>query len=337
MPIPGQPPPSPALAAALEQFAAGQVEEGEQFLYDAARSTKAEYGSGSHPLARAYADLARYHYLTGEFKKAAAEFKHASGNPLPTDKGERADRLSFMFGFAATLDAVGKQDEAVKVFRQCLAFARSLYGPAAAEHALALLPLAAALLKTPGTEFEASQLADEAHDTLWKLGDARVVEVVPVRAEAIKAAGRADNPLAEFADLPDELAAQVASKVIAHRGEPVRTRAVLADLLKFVDRKFGDGHPAVADTLAAIACHEGSLGFRGDVKLRTTVTRRAVWSYAVRRASPDLLANLEVGFEADGTVHLGAHLSRYAGEDETNQLEDVLAAAVEDLWTRAKS
>jgi tetratricopeptide (TPR) repeat protein len=335
MPIPGQPPPSPALAAALEQFAAGRVEEGEQALYDAARATKAEYGSGSHPLARAYADLARYHFRTGEFKKAAAEFKHASGNPMPTDKAERADRLSFMYGFAATLAAVDKHDDAVKVFRKCLAFAMSLYGSGTPDHVLALVPLAGALLKTEA-EFEASQLADEAYDALWKVGDKRVVDVVATRAEAIKASGRADNPFADLADLPDELAAKVVANVIAFRGELSRRRAVLAELLAFADKKFGDGHPAVADTLAAVARHEESLGFRGDLKLRTTATRRAVWSFAVRRVSADLLANLEVGFEADGVVHVGAHLSRYADEDETNKLEDVLAAAVEDFCTRGK-
>ena len=335
MPIPGQPPPSPALAAALEQFAAGQVEEGEQALYDAARRTKAEHGSGSHPLARAYADLARYHFRTGEFKKAAAEFKHATGNPMPKDKGERADRLSFMYGFGAVLAAVGKHDEAVTVFRKCLAFAMSLYGPGTPDHVLALVPQAAELLKT-NAEFEAMQLADEAYDALWKMGNPRVVEVVPTRAEAMKAAGRADSPFADLTDLPDDLAAQVVTAVVSYQGDPARRRAVLADLLKFADRKFGDGHPAVADTLAAVARHEASLGFRGDAKLRTTVTRRAVWSFAVRRVAADLLANLEVGFEPDGAVHVGAHLSRYADEDETNRLEDVLAEAVEDLWTRGK-
>lgn len=335
MPIPGQPPPSPTLAAALEQFAAGQVDDGEKALYDAARTTKAEYGSGSHPLARAYADLARYHFRTGEFKKAAAEFKHAAGNPMPSDKGERADRLSFMFGFGATLAAVGRHDEAAKVFRQCLAFAMSLYGPGTPDHVLALVPLADTLLKTEA-EFEAGQLADEAYDALWKVGDSRVVQVVATRAEAMKAAGRADNPFADLTDLPDDLAATVVGNVLAYPGDPTRRRPILAELLKFADRKFGDGHPAVADTLAAVARHEEALGFRGDAKLRGTATRRAVWSFAVRRMSADLLANLEVAFEPGGVVHLGAHLSRYAGEDETTQLEDVLAAAVEDMCTRGK-
>lgn len=329
MPIPGQPPPSPALAAALA------AADGEKALYDAARSTKAEYGSGSHPLALAYADLARFHFRAGEFKKAAAEFKHASANPMPADPAGRADRLAFMFGFAASLDAMNMRDEATKVFRQCVAFAKSLHGPTSPDYAVTLAPLAANLL-TSGTEFEAAQVAEEAYDILWKLGDARVTGVVPLRAEAMKAAGRAESPFADLADLPDELAAQVVANVIAHTGDPIRVRLVLNDLLKFVDKKFGDGHEATADTLAAVARHETALGDRADVKLRTTATRRAVWSFAVRRVSADLLANLEVGFEPDGAVHLGAHLSRYAGEDETAQLEDVLAAAVEDLWARAK-
>ena len=332
MPIPGQPPPSPALAAAL---AAGNPDDGEKSLYDTARATKAEYGSGLHPLALAYADLARFHFHAGEFKKAAAEFKHAAGNAMPSDPQGRADRLAFMFGFAESLAAMNLRDEATKVFRQCAVFAKSLHGPTAPEYALALAPLAAHLLASD-FEFEAAQVADEAYDVLWKLGDARVSAVVPVRAEAMKAAGRGDSPFADLADLPDDLAAQVVANVIAHSGDPIRRRLVFNDLLKFADKKFGDGHPATADALAAIARHEAALGDRADLKLRTTATRRAVWSFAVRRVSADLLANLDVQFEPDGGVHLGAYLSRYAGDDESAKLEDVLAAAVEDLWTRAK-
>ena len=40
--------------------------------------------------------------------------------------------------------------------------------------------------------------------------------------------------------------------------------------------------------------------------------------------------------EADGMVHLGAHLSRQADDAEVAELETVLAQAVEDLYTRGK-
>jgi hypothetical protein len=221
------------------------------------------------------------------------------------------------------------------VFRQCVAFARNLHGVGTPAFAVTLPPLAAALLRQNQTA-EATQLANEAYEALWKLGDPRVAAAVPVRAEAMKAAGRPQSAFADLAGLPDDLAAAVVAGVTAHEGDPVRVRQVLADLLAFADRKFGAGHPAVADVLAAIARHEAAQGEAADAGLRATATRRAVWSFAARKLPSDLLANLEVGFEPDGTVHLGAHLSRAAGEAEVAELENVLALAVEDLYTRGK-
>ena len=119
------------------------------------------------------------------------------------------------------------------------------------------------------------------------------------------------------------------------RGDAARVRQVLADLLRFVDKRFGDGHAATADTLAAIAHHEAALGEKGDPKVRASAARRAVWSFAVRRVPSGLLANLEVGFENGGAIHLVPHLSRDPAPDELARLEAVLTQAVDDLYERS--
>lgn len=337
MSLPGQPPPSPALQKALGLLALGRHGEAEQVVRDAALNAKAQFGSGSHELARGYGDLARVHHRLGDVKRAAAEFKHACECPLPPDTAGRHDRLALMFGFAACLERLGKLAEAEKVYRQCVAFARNLTGPASPGYAASLEPLASLLLAA-GQPAEAAQLMDECYAALWNLGDRQITAVIPTRAEALKAVGRPDNAFADIADLPDDLIAETAANVIGRsgRGDGVRVRLVLADLLKFLDKKYGDGHPTTADTVAAVAHHEARLGPAGDPKVRARATRRAVWSFATRRVPDGLLDNLEVGFEEGGTVHLVPVLLRDPSPDEAAILEAVLTQAVDDLYARSK-
>src|SRR5205085_99177 len=103
--------------------------------------------------------------------------------------------------------------------------------------------------------------------------------------EALKAAGRSDNPFTDLAELPDDLVAKTVAAVIARSpaGDPGRVRAVLADLLAFADKKYGDGHAVTSDVLAAVAHHESRQGNRADPTVRHKAVRRSVWSFAVRR------------------------------------------------------
>jgi hypothetical protein len=104
-------------------------------------------------------------------------------------------------------------------------------------------------------------------------------------------------------------------------GDPGRVRAVLADLLTFADKKYGDGHAVTCDVLAAVAHHEARQGDRADA--------------TVRRAPAGLLANLEIGFEPDGALHLVPHLTREPNANEAAQIESVLTQAVDDLYARS--
>src|SRR5207249_2974290 len=139
--LPGQPPPGPTLDHALRLLAAGKPDEAEAVLKSTAVSVKALHGSGSHPLALAYADIARLHAAAGDPARAADAFRHICDYPMPDTPADRADRLAFMFGFGGCAAAAGRADEAEKVFRQCIAFARNLHGPAAPGYAVAIEPL----------------------------------------------------------------------------------------------------------------------------------------------------------------------------------------------------
>lgn len=326
--------PSAALREALQLFAQGQTGEAEMVVKKAAMGAKAKHGSGSHPLAMAYADIARLHLRMGEFAKAAVEFQHASKGAMPPDAPSRRDRLGFMYGYAEALVGLTKFDDAEKVLRQCVAFARSLHGPGSA--AAAAAPLADVLLKA-GKAAEAMKVAQETYDALWSLGDPLITAVIPVRAEALKAAGRADNPFTDLADLPDNLVSETVAGVIARSptGDPGRVRAVLADLLAFADRKYGDGHAVTCDALAAVAHHEARQGDRADATVRRTAVRRSLWSFAVRRVPGGLLSNLEIGFEPDGALHLVPHLAREPDAAEAAEIERVLTQAVDDLYARS--
>lgn len=328
--------PSAALKEALQLLAQGKSGEAEMVVKRAAMHAKAKHGSGSHPLACAYADLGRLHLRMGEFAKAAVEFQHASKSALPPDAAGRRDRLGFMYGFADALLGLTRFDEAEKVLRQCEVFARNIHGAASAAAVAAKAPLADGLLRA-GKVADAMKVAQECYDELWRLGDPLITAAIPVRAEALKAAGRADGPFADLGDLPDELVTATVSAVIARSpaGDPARVRAVLADLLAFADGKYGDGHPLTCDALAAVAHHEARQGARADAAVRRTAVRRSIWSFAVRRVSDGLLANLEIGFEPDGTLHLVPHLAREPKPDEAVQLERVLAQAVDDLYARS--
>jgi tetratricopeptide (TPR) repeat protein len=328
--------PSAALREALQLLAQGKSGEAEMVVKKAAMNAKAKHGSGSHPLARAYADIARLHLRMGEFGKAAVEFQHACKAQLPSDKPARNDRLGFMYGFAEALFGLSRFDEAEKTLRQCEVFAKNVHGAASARAAVAKAPLADALLKL-GKSAEAMKLVQECYDELWRLGDPLITAVIPVRAEVLKAAKRPDNPFSDLGDLPDELVNSTVSAVIgrAPTGDPSRVRAVLADLLAFADKKYGDGHTVTSDVLAAIAHHEARQGARADATLRRTAVRRSVWSYVVRRMPGGLLANLEIGFEPDGTIHLVPHLSREPKANEAAELESALTQAVDDLYSRS--
>jgi hypothetical protein len=331
----GQPPDSAALADARRLLEQGQEAEADVIVTKAAKLAKGQSGSGSHPLSRAYADMARLHYLAGDFKRAATEFRHAADAPMPSEPAQRADRLSFIFGYAACLQSMDRHDEAEKVLRQCAEFAKNLFGPDAAGYANSLEPLIDHHLKH-GSADDAVTFAEAAYEILWKHGDAGIARAAAVRAEAFKAVNRPGDPFADLADLPDELAAETVNHVLNRRvaAEPVRMRAVLADAMRFAAGHFGDGHPAMADVLAAVVKHENELGPYADIKHRAAAARRAVWAFAIARAPEGVLENIEVGFEDDGTFHIVPRLSREPDAAESVQLELVLTQAIDDLYSR---
>jgi hypothetical protein len=337
MTLVGQPTPSPTLQKALELLAQNKDADAESAVRKAAVDAKSRHGSGSHPLALAYADMARLHLRLGDAERAAKEFQHAatSGGPMPDDAQLRRDRLSFLFGYAAALGELGKLPEAEKIAKQCVGLARTLDGAQSALAWVALVPLADVLLKSGKTD-EAAKLADNAYDALWKLGDPLFPAAVGTRAEALKAAGRADNPFADLEHLPDDMVNAAIANTLARagKGDAGRVRAVLADLLTFVEKKFGDGHTITCDALAAVAHHEAAVGDKADERVRRTAVRRSVWSFAVRRVPGGLLANLEVGFEPGGGIHIAPHLTRELTPDESAQVETVLNQAVDDLYSR---
>lgn len=334
MTLVGQPPSSPALKQALQLLAEGKGNEGEAVVKKAALQAKAQHGSGSHPLAQAYADMARYHLRSGETERAAQEFQHASKGPMPTDKELRQDRLAFMLGFGTALEDLGRFEEAEKVFRQCLAFARNLNGGQSATAAVVLVPLAEVLMRS-GKTAEGAKLAIEAYDSLWKLGDAAITFAVGARAEGLKAGNRADSPFADLAELPDEMVSAAVASVTARagKGDVGRMRAVLSDLVSFLEKKYGDGHALICDALAAVVRHEAAAGDKADDRVRRGAVRKSVWSFVVRRMPGGLMANLEVAFE-HGTIHLAPHLSRDPSPAEAAQLETILTQAVDDLYAR---
>src|SRR5262249_21668406 len=151
MTLVGQPQPSAALQKGYQLLAEGKTAEAEEVVKKAALEAKKQHGSGSHPLALAYGDLARIHLRLGETERAAKEFQHAGNGPMPADPQERRDRLAFMFGFGAALGELGRLAESEKVLRQCLAFARNMDGPRSATACVALVPLADVLLKAGKT------------------------------------------------------------------------------------------------------------------------------------------------------------------------------------------
>src|SRR5215212_8468504 len=101
MTLVGQPRPSAPLEKGIALLREGNSAEAEATVKKAALNAKAQHGSGSHPLAMAYADLARLHFRMGDYDRAAQEFQHAAKGPVPADPQHRQDRLAFLLGFGA--------------------------------------------------------------------------------------------------------------------------------------------------------------------------------------------------------------------------------------------
>ena len=173
------------------------------------------------------------------------------------------------------------------------------------------MPLADVLLRS-GKTAEGVKLALETYDALWALGDPFITFAVGTRAEALKAGGKPTNPFTDLAGLPDEMVAAAVANTVARagKGDTGRIRAVLTDLLAFVEKKFGDGHALTCDVLAAVAHHEAAAGATADERAYRTAVRRSVWTFVATRVPHGLLANLEVGVEPEGAIHLAPHLAR---------------------------
>lgn len=335
MTLVGQPPPSAVLWNALELLARGEEEAAEAAVKQAALEAKKRNGSGSQPLALAYADLGRLHLRMGAAERAAREFQHAANSPAMADPQHARDRLAMQLGFGVSLGALGRFAEAETILRQCLAQARKLDGAHSALAAVALVPLAELQLKM-GRTVEAAKLADGAYDALWNLGDPLFASTVGTHAEVHKAQGRTENPFTDLANLPESMIADAVANALARagHGDIGRVRALLADMLAFVDQKFGDGHTLTYDALAAIAHHESAAGKEADEKVKKSAVRRFLWSRAVRQVPGGLLTNLEIGFEPGGVIHLAPHLARDSTAEEIEQLEATLKEALDDLQAR---
>ncbi len=337
MTLVGQPPPSPALQHGFELVAQGKTVEAEDLLRAAAKKIKAQHGSGSHPLALAYGELGRLYLRMGKAQKAARAFEHAAKSFTPSDPQQQRDLLALRCGLGAALGKLGWYPEAIPLLRQCVTDARKLAGETSALAMVAQVPLADVLLKSGATD-EAAVLAHQAYDALWRLGDPLFTATVGTRAEILKAMGEAGNPFVELDELPEEYISSAITNALSRmgQGDPEQVRAMLADLLQFVEGKYGDGHPLTCDAIAAVAHHERTMGAAGDETVRRKAVRRSIWSFAVRRLPDDLLANLDVAFEPDGDIRVTPQLARQPDETEAAQLDTVLREAVADLASRPR-
>ncbi len=335
MTLPGQPLPSPALTAALHLFKAGMPAEAETVVVKAAREAKRDHGSGSHPLALAYADMARFHFTAGEVKRAGTEFQHAIKYPAPAGAAVKKDRLAFLFGYGGCLAALGRTADAEKVFRKCVLTARDVFGAGSAGAAAAVVPLAELFLATDHPA-DAARLLDGAAPALLGHRDPLAPLASALKAEANRLLNRPGDPFADLARVADETVRAAGAAAIARAAADPhpRRRPVLNDLAAFTARRFGDGHASAVDALAAVVRHEAALG-AVDSPARAAAVRRAVWAFAARRPEGVALENVEVGFDPDGTVHLAPHLTRAPAAAELAAVEAVLVAAVDDLFVRA--
>ena len=335
MPLPCQPPASPPLVAALHLLKAGMPEEAETVVVKAAREAKRDHGSGSHPLACAYADMARFHHAAGELKRAGTEFQHAIKYPAPADPAAKKDRLAFLFGYGGCLADLGRTADAEKVFRQCVLNARAVYGAGSAAAAAAVVPLAELFLRTDHPA-DAAKLLDPAAPALLAHRDPAGPLAAALKAEAHRLLNRPGEPFPDLDRVPEEEAVAAVRAALARAAaEPhPRRRPVLDDLVKFASRRLGHGHPAAADALAGVVRHEAAVGGAAS-PTRAAAVQRAVWGYAARRPEGVVLDDVRVGFDPDGTVHLAPHLTKAPTPAELAAVEAVLVAAVDDLFARA--
>jgi tetratricopeptide (TPR) repeat protein len=269
---------SPAMQQAIELIRQGKNADAEELLRRSLRLAEERAGPGSHACAVAHNDLGTLLSFLGDPKRACSHYRQACAGPLPTETQALRDRLTHLLNLAATLETLGDLNDAEAAYRQGVAGRARFYGREHPGHAFGQEPLAALLLHK-GRHQEALNLLEEVVDNFRHNGHPRIATALALRAEALKAVGSTRPPFAGLDALPEELIVEMAGKVQERRSiDPVRSRAVLADLLPLIEQRFGPDHAHTRNVLTTIANHEAEQGEDCNHDVRLDATRKVLAS-----------------------------------------------------------
>lgn len=273
----GPTPPAPAaeefdlFARCTELVQAGRTLEAESLADRAVRRAPA----GSHRRADALNTLGNVRLAIGQVHTAVSALREACEGPLPTDREERKERLTYLSNLALALRRADRLDEAEEASRRGLALREDHYGRDHAGYAFGLEPLADLLLARGRLE-EAGTAAEETVSNLWKNGHARIAGALALRA-AVRARLGIEPLWEDMEGLPVELLEQTAREAIDRSAHADGSYdAALESLADVLERTLGPAHSLVTQVLAARANAEARRNQSGCSDARLAVIRRAL-------------------------------------------------------------
>jgi tetratricopeptide (TPR) repeat protein len=268
---------SPALEKALTLIQAGDEKAAEETVIQAVRDADAAHGKGSPELAGAYNDLGSVLMQLGRYGAAAEAFRGACDGPIPAADPARSDRLTHQTNFGLALQYADRFDDAEKVLRENLDSRMTAYGADHVGYAFGQEQLADLLLHQKKAN-DALDLLNPAVATFLKHRHPRVAHAIALRAEALRANDRPDDPFGNLDPMPDEIIAEIGQVALSRTNliDPALSRMVLGDLDKVLTKRFGENHALILRLVTAQADLEGEQGKAGDPRLRERAVRRAV-------------------------------------------------------------
>jgi tetratricopeptide (TPR) repeat protein len=282
-----QPPPpnseiSPAMQEALRFLQAGKTVEAEETLLRHVRDTRAQAGIGTYRDAAAHGELGSLLLTIGQLDRAIDAFGEAVAGPMPTDRLEMRDRLTFLMNLGQALQKARRFEEASDALQTGLEGRENFYGRAHPGYAFGLEPLAEVIWQLDKRDM-AIEMMEEVVANFWRNGHPRVAGAIAIRAEMrsgmAESGGKSLPAFGGLDKLPNDVIEEIARQTISRVGRMENLkigRRMLAQLVALLDARLGQSHPQTTDALITISNIERKLEKGGDPSIRRAAIQQLI-------------------------------------------------------------
>ncbi|MHB2017950.1 MAG: tetratricopeptide repeat protein [Candidatus Xenobia bacterium] len=297
--------PSDTFTRALEMLAAGDPATAEAMLQQALAEAPPE------EKASAQNDLGLFLMEAGRLERAADAFEQAARGA-----GEE-QQLAYSLNRGICLLRLGLYETAEQVLRKNAEACKARFGPLNPSHAMALLPLAQALLEL-GQYPEAWKVNFIASSILSAAGHPRITDSIVIGSELMARQGSTEGlvPQKLLEQMPPELVERVARDLVVrarHCRESALWSVILHDALGALEARLGEDHEALHDVLMALSEMEAA---RGDSEASLRTLERLYQREAHREEQVHLLLRMALAGQSEALFEQAAKVARKLGRDD---------------------